>query len=252
MIEKHRYLREKYTKTVEFYLRACIELYQWESIPALTSDIIIKIANLFYQVSSSEQMILEKEWRSYKFPIKQTFVRFKADQLTPFERNGLRQLLAENKDKFKETWERLASVPYAIYAAENDRCSEENNANKEQFIQNKRWSIISGEPGSGKTIFIRWLVYHLAQTLLNEQYSTNYGPLRVPILICIDEFAESMKEESSLTLFDYIGKHKWMGKPITDDSSISLDDLSCTLQDYIQQGQALIIFDGLDEIFASD
>ncbi|CAF5189086.1 unnamed protein product, partial [Rotaria magnacalcarata] len=61
-----------------------------------------------------------------------------------------------------------------------------------------------------------------------------------------------MKEESSLTLFDYIGKHKWMGKPITDDSSISLDDLSCTLQDYIQQGQALIIFDGLDEIFASD
>ncbi|CAF4500844.1 unnamed protein product, partial [Rotaria magnacalcarata] len=40
--------------------------------------------------------------------------------------------------------------------------------------------------------------------------------------------------------------------PITDDSSISLDDLSCTLQDYIQQGQALIIFDGLDEIFASD
>ncbi|CAF4769027.1 unnamed protein product, partial [Rotaria sp. Silwood2] len=57
----------------------------------------------------------------------------------------------------------------------------------------------------------------------------------------------------SITLFDYIGKHKWMGKSIIDDSSsVSINNLSYALQDYIKQGQSLIIFDGLDEIPVSD
>ncbi|CAF1210204.1 unnamed protein product [Rotaria sordida] len=264
IIEKLRYLREKYPKTIESYLRTCIELHQWEFIPGLTSDIVAKVANFFYEISNREQMLLENEWRSSKFPIKRTFIRFKADKLTPFERNELRRLLPEDEDnmvqdvhsrreKFRKMWERLISTPYTKSVVEKGHCSQEDDINEEQFIRNKRWSIILGDPGSGKTIFVRWLVYHLAQTLLlNEQHSTNYGPLRIPILICISEFAKVLKEKPSLTLFDYIGKHKWMGKPIIDDSLISLDDLSCALQDYIQQGQALIIFDGFDEISTSD
>ncbi|CAF4781738.1 unnamed protein product, partial [Rotaria sp. Silwood2] len=49
--------------------------------------------------------------------------------------------------------------------------------------------------GSGKTSVSRWLVRHLAQTLLlNGQHSTDYGSLRIPILIRIGEFAEILKE----------------------------------------------------------
>jgi predicted NACHT family NTPase len=136
---------------------------------------------------------------------------------------------------------------------ERDRYEQEEDVSEENIIRNKRWIIILGDPGSGKTSFARWLVSHLAQTLLfNGQHSTDYGPLRIPILIRIGEFAEILKEQPSLTLFDYIGKHKWMGKAIIDDPSISLDDLSCALQDYIKHGQALIILDGLDEISVSD
>ncbi|CAF2999899.1 unnamed protein product [Rotaria sp. Silwood2] len=43
-----------------------------------------------------------------------------------------------------------------------------------------------------------------------------------------------------------------MEEPTIDDSSISSDNVSYTLQNYIQQGQALIIFDDLDEISVPD
>ena len=59
IIEKHDDLREKYPKTIESYLRACIELHQYVSIPSLTNDAVAT-------------MIKIKE---------QTFVRFKANPL---------------------------------------------------------------------------------------------------------------------------------------------------------------------------
>ncbi|CAF3554219.1 unnamed protein product [Rotaria sp. Silwood1] len=83
---------------------------------------------------------------------------------------------------------------------ERDRYSEEEDVTEENIIRTKRWFVILGDPGSGKTSFARWLV----------------------------------------------------GKSIVDDSSISLDNLSCALQDYIKQGQALIILDGFDELPVSD
>ncbi|CAF4315197.1 unnamed protein product, partial [Rotaria sordida] len=43
-----------------------------------------------------------------------------------------------------------------------------------------------------------------------------------------------------------------MGKALVDESHISLDCLSNALNDYIKQGQALIILDGLDEIPVSE
>ena len=193
--EKHCYLREKYSQTIESYLQACIELHQWVSISDLTSDAVTRLTKPLYQ----EQMILENKWRSYKLPIKKPFAQFKAAKFI------------------------------------------EEEMNEEQLIRNRRWNVVLGEPGSGKTSFAQWLVYYLAQTLLKkEYYSTNYGPVRIPIFISIKEFAERWQEEPSLTLFDYIGK--------LSNSSI----ISSTLQDYIQQGLALVILDGFDEISTFD
>jgi predicted NACHT family NTPase len=181
----------------------------------------------------------------------------KADKSTAFERNELRRLLirseAEEEQAPKGLWQQLVSTPYMLPIAEHNRYKHKEDVSEENIIRTKRWLVILGDPGSGKTSFARWLVHHLAQTLLlNEQHSTDYGPLRIPILVRIGEFAELLEEEPSLTLFDYMGKHKWMGKAIVDDSSILLDGLSCALQDYIKHGQALIILDGLDEIPVSD
>ncbi|CAF3791582.1 unnamed protein product [Rotaria sp. Silwood1] len=259
-IEQLRLLREKYTKTIESYLRSCIELHQNESFTDLTGEIVAKVAHMSYQISSEDQTQLELNWKSCKLPLTSKFIQFKPDKSTVFERNESRRLLMNNKDTMLRTihirkeasagiWKQLLSAPYMMSMVDRDRDSKEDNITEETIIRTKRWISISGNAGSGKTSFVRQIVRQLAETfLLNEQHSTNYGPLRIPILIGISDFVEILKEQPSLTLFDYIGKHKWLGNSIIDDASISIDDLSYALQDYIKQGQALIILDGLDQI----
>ncbi|CAF2498080.1 unnamed protein product [Rotaria sp. Silwood2] len=260
IIEKLRLLREKHLKTIESYLRTSIELHKSESPTGLTGDIVAKVTHNSYQISYKERMTLEHKWRSCKLPLSRTFIQLIPDKSTSFERNELQRLLMENetnilhdthsrKEISKGIWKRLVSTPYMISMVEKDPYSKEDNVTLENIIRSKRWIVILGDPGSGKTSFARWLVHHLAQTLLlNGPDSTDYGPLRIPILIRIGEFAEILKEQPSLNLFDYIGKHKWTGKSIVDDLSISSDNVSNALQDYIKQGQALIILDGLNEI----
>ncbi|CAF2837444.1 unnamed protein product [Rotaria sp. Silwood2] len=264
IIEKLRLLREKYSKMIESYLRTCIEQHRDETLPGLTGDIVAKVAHIFYRISNEERILLENKWRTSELPITRTFIHLKADKSTSFERNELRQMFMEDEGNMKQgtrhrqetskgTWERLVSDAYIMSIVERNHYFENENITEESIIRTKRWIVILGDPGSGKTSFVRWLIHHLAQTLLlNEKQSTNYGPLRIPILIRIEEFAEILKEQPLLTLFDYIGKHKWMGKSIVNDSTISPDNISRVLQDYIKQGQALIILDGLDEIPVSN
>ncbi|CAF2673503.1 unnamed protein product [Rotaria sp. Silwood2] len=259
-MEQLHLLREKHFHTIKVYLRCCTELHKSVPLTGLNGDIVAKVAYNFYHISSEDKSQLEYKWKSCDLPLTRTFIQFKPDKSTSFERNESRRLLIgseshlfQNHHNRKGIWQRLVSAPYMMSMVERDRYSEEDDVTEENIIRSKRWIIILGDPGSGKTSFARWLVCHFAQTLLlNGQHSTDYGPLRIPILIRIGEFAEILNEQPSLSLFDYIGKHKWMGKSIVDDSSISLDNLSCALQDYIKQGQALIILDGLDEIPVSD
>ncbi|CAF2498035.1 unnamed protein product [Rotaria sp. Silwood2] len=259
-IEQLNQLRKKYFDTIEIYLHQCTDQHKSVPLTGLTADIIAKVADNFYQISPEYQVQLRQKWRACELPLTRTFIQLKPDKSSSFERNESRRLLMENeanmvqgahsrKETSKGIWERLVSAPYMMSMVERDRYSEEDDVTEENIIRSKRWIVILGDPGSGKTSFARWLVHHLAQTLLiNGSDSTDYGPLRIPILIRIGEFAEILKEQPSLTLFDYIGKHKWMGKSIVDDSLISSNNVSCALQDYIKQGQALIILDGLDEI----
>ncbi|CAF2543739.1 unnamed protein product [Rotaria sp. Silwood2] len=262
-MEQLHLLREKHFHTIKVYLRCCTELHKSVPLTGLNGDIVAKVAYNFYHISSEDKSQLEHKWKSCDLPLTRTFIQFKPDKSASFERNESRRLLIgseshlfqnhhNRKGAWEGIWQRLVSAPYMMSMVDRDRYSEEDDVTEENIIRLKRWIVILGDPGSGKTSFVRWLVCHLAQTLLNEQHSTDYGPLRIPILIRIGEFAEILNEQPSLSLFDYIGKHKWMGKSIVDDSSISLDNLSCALQDYIKQGQALIILDGLDEIPVSD
>ncbi|UJR20398.1 hypothetical protein I4U23_023529 [Adineta vaga] len=243
-IEQLRQLREKYTNIVESYLRRCIEMHQRIPVTGLTDDTLAEVAHLLYQITFEQQTQLRRNWQTFKLPFNHASLQFKSDGHTVLERNELRQF----DNKFKREEESMNSIWNNLTVA-----TPEKTMKAEDIIRTKRWIVIQGDPGSGKTSFVRWFVNHLAQTLLlNEQHSTDYGPLRIPILIHIEEFAEILTKQPSLTLFDYIGKHKWMRCFPIDDSTLSTDDLSCVLQDYVKHGQALIILDGLDVIPVSD
>ena len=248
-VEQFHILRRKHANTIESYLRYCINLHYSVPLMGVDKNSIAKVAKYFYKISDRERNPTEYNWQIHEIPLTRSFLQLRTDKSTSFERSASRRLLIEQNSP-NEIWQRLVSAPYMLSNVERNRCVTEENINEEDILRTKRWIVILGDPGSGKTSFVRWLVAHLARKLRsNEQYSTNFCPLRIPILIRIGEFADVLRSQPSLSLFDYIGQHKWMGKMIVDETSISLDDLSNALQDYIKQGQALIIFDGLDEIY---
>ncbi|CAM4931504.1 unnamed protein product [Rotaria socialis] len=252
-------LRARHGKTIESYLRSYTELHK--SIPFICpkSEIVGKVANRFYELDPENQIKFAHKWQGCgELPLIRTFIQLRRDKFTSFERIESRRLLiGPEVNSFQDVdSERLVSAPYMLSMVERDRYVnnvDEENVSVENALRTKRWIVILGDPGSGKTSFSRWLVCHLAETLLvNRRHSTDFGPVRIPILIRIGEFAELLSTSSSLTLFDYVGRHTWMGKAIIDDRSISADKLSTILQDYIEQGQALIILDGLDEVPVSE
>ncbi|CAF3913168.1 unnamed protein product [Rotaria sordida] len=262
-----RLLHEKHAKTIESYLDYCIELHRGVPLTGIEGNVAAKVACHFYEISPEDRNKLERSWRANDLPLTRTFIQLRPDKSTAFERNESRRLLMEpdtrvaldehsRKEASKGIWQRLVSAPYMLSMVERDRYvvgEGEENVNEENILRTKRWIVVLGDPGSGKTSFVRWLVAHLAQRLrINGQHSTDFGPLRIPILIRIGEFVDALNRQSSLTLFDYIGQHKWMGKALVDESHISLNCLSNALNDYIKQGQALIILDGLDEIPVSE
>ncbi|CAF2765833.1 unnamed protein product [Rotaria sp. Silwood2] len=269
MKEELGQLRTKHTKTIESYLRCCMELHKSVPLSSLKGEVVGRVAKIFYGLSSEAQIEFEQKWQGCELPLTRTFIQLRSDKSTAFERvesrrllNGPETNLFQDQDNKRQVAnglsQQLVSAPYMLSMVERGQCvqqeeKEEENVSEEDVLRTKRWIVILGEPGSGKTSFARWLVHHLAEKLLsNRQNSTDFDSLRIPILIRVREFVELLSKSSSLTLFEYIGKHTWMGKTNADDQSISLDSLSSAIQDYIEQGQALIILDGLDEIPISD
>jgi len=87
--------------------------------------------------------------------------------------------------------------------------------------------MVWGKPGAGKTTFLKYL----AMQCIEEKFQAN----RIPVFITLQEFAEKEKPD----LFTYISHLVRMS---TEES----------LRRVLQQGRALVLLDGLDEIREKD
>ncbi|MFZ2361886.1 MAG: hypothetical protein WA040_21295 [Anaerolineae bacterium] len=136
-----------------------------------------------------------------------------------------------------------------------------------QLIGQERWAVLLGDPGAGKTTLIRWLAMQFARSLLAgkervqahaEQVQADVhqkaanewidlGPARLPVPLRLADYAASRwggDSDTALTLFQYLGRQPWLGRPLHIDPVVA----QAIIQDALHQGRALVLLDGLDEI----
>ena len=105
-----------------------------------------------------------------------------------------------------------------------------------QFFQDQenRGLLLTGKMGTGKSFFLRFLTLEFQQFQTRLKLEKNY----VPILISLGRF-EALQGSLTRSLVEYYMGHGYEGSAST---------LQRFLQASIDSGQALLMFDGLDEI----
>ncbi|MBI4751567.1 MAG: hypothetical protein HY774_24055 [Acidobacteria bacterium] len=116
-------------------------------------------------------------------------------------------------------------------------------------IANHSYVVILGDPGSGKTTLLRFLALHFVRQfrdsgstgIVTDKDGQLYGRARFPILVRISAYAEALRLNRNTALRDFLTV------PF-GDTGIELIVLKGVFESVLQQGKALLLLDGLDEV----
>lgn len=257
-------LYEKYQKIINSYLKRCTKVHTHIPIVGLEATMKDFVTEIYKVPDSTFSDKIINKHRNIELPVESVYIHLKADHSTTFEREQARKLILKDSDEDnrekdaydREMWMELASAPIMGALIERERVQKEKESDKTKFreiLRNNRWIVILGDPGSGKTTFVRWLVSKYIQNLgkdygkedddasdedrgnesLSDEEENNgksttknskddgfaVGSPRIPILIRVGEFVEALNRNSELSLIKYIGFHTWMGNPMLNFES---------------------------------
>jgi formylglycine-generating enzyme required for sulfatase activity len=146
-------------------------------------------------------------------------------------------LKARAETPFGETWERLRFAGRTASAAEMDAIGRGVSARRPtlDLLGRSDGLIILGDPGAGKTTFLKFL----ALVLATGQGEALGLKVRLPVLVPLSAYANALSEED-IPLDRFIARYhaeRGVTTPLGD-----------MLEQAFQQGGVLLLLDGLDEI----
>ncbi|CAF3503068.1 unnamed protein product, partial [Rotaria sp. Silwood2] len=155
----------------------------------------VRIGN-FIPSGSSSTDDRQDVFHSLTIRLRMPFVHFLADQTPAFERVSIKRLL----DHIVSDWLDEHEVYNRVIASQTHETTEGLSTETATFytiLREHRCLVILGDPGCGKTSFLRWLTYLCAELCLKkgeiEQHLScsldqfALGPYRIPILVRVGE-----------------------------------------------------------------
>ncbi|MCB0052332.1 MAG: NACHT domain-containing protein, partial [Caldilinea sp.] len=105
-----------------------------------------------------------------------------------------------------------------------------------ELLQQHDGLIVLGDPGAGKTTFLKYLALHMAQGRQGELGMTQ----RIPFLLPLSAYANRLAAGNNIPLDDYIYEY-YRGL----DGALAVGPI---LDEALKRGGALLLLDGLDEV----
>ncbi len=216
--------------------------------------------------------------------LERIYVSLRADEMNAAERQAEHDLHLEDVEALKKLDQNADEDHYAkfdamhtaiirkprmdlLQARDRPRLFGEREhrlLNLAEVEKRHRFVVVLGDPGSGKTTLGKWLVLQFARALLEGRTFVqvradlvqpgagtdkpiDLGPARLPLLIRIADYARVRWEErvDNLSLENFISFH-WNSNDLPVD--LPPEAVHALVKDYLIQGQALVVLDGLDEV----
>jgi formylglycine-generating enzyme required for sulfatase activity len=109
----------------------------------------------------------------------------------------------------------------------------------QELLPLHRRLVILGDPGAGKTTFLRYVALALATGTAAAEERLGVKANWLPVLFPITAYAEKLKDDPDLALTDYLPQYF---------KARELPDLGPLFQAEIERGNCLFLLDGLDEV----
>ena len=116
-----------------------------------------------------------------------------------------------------------------------------------EIVQRERLTVLLGAPGAGKTTMTRFVTACFVAACRNnlsdvtDAAGNRYGGIRLPILLRVASYAKALDTNYNLSLREFLSQ------PFKD-TGIPDRERAEFFETALQQGRALVLLDGLDEV----